>query len=459
MAQSGPIARCLAEWVAALEPADIPAPVLHAAKRCIVDTVAVAIGGSAMTSAKHVRAHVERHYPGNDATILGTDARSSAVGAALANGMAAHVLDFDDTSYAGIIHGSTVILPSVLAAAEERRVSGRAFLSAFVAASEATYGLGLTLTESHYMKGWWASGTIGVIGAAAGAAKLLDLDAERMAACLGLTALQASGMVASLGTDAKPFQAGRNAMVGIESAYLAKDGFAGPVGIFEDRRGFLALMNDGAANMAALSELGRVWRLIEPGILFKRYPVCSAAQAACEVTERLISDNELTLDGIDNVQCDVTELVAISLIYDRPKTPPEAQFSMPFAIGSILVDGHLGPEHLTAGRLRDPRLEAAMAKVTMARADDLDTVDMRARYPEGARVTITTLSGQRYSDYLGAPTGMPETPLSDAALGDKLRSCAAFAGWEEPKAANLLARLWALDEVTDMTELFVEDGT
>lgn len=448
------IAQRLGAWTAGLDPAGVPEDARHAGRRSIVDTVACAVGGSAMPTAAKLRRHAHAHYKGQDATLMGTAETASAVGAALVNGHASHVLDFDDTSYAGIIHGSTIILPALLAAAEEQGVSGEAFETAFVAASEVAYGVGLTVTKSHYMKGWWASGTCGGIGAAAGVARLLGLDAEATCHAIGMAAVQASGMIGVLGTASKPLLAGRCAMMATESAYLAKAGIDAPVDAFENRRGFLALMNDGQQDPAGLDALGKTWRLMEPGILFKRYPVCSAAQAAGELTERLIADKSLATDDIVAVTCEVPELVDISLVYKHPKTPPEAQFCMPFAIGAILTDGHLGPEHLTPERLADPRLRDAMDKVTMRRADDLDTPEMRERYPEGARVTIEMRNGDSHSDFLGAPTGMPEAPLSDDDLGNKFHGCARMAGWEVGATDAVLDRLWALGQVSDMRGLF-----
>lgn len=456
MTTNDTIACRFADWAAELAPETIPEEVRHAARRCIVDTVAVAIGGSTVEMATNLRAHAAAEYPGSDCTLLGTDETASAVGAALVNGHASHVLDFDDTSYAGIVHGSTIMLPALLSVAQREKSSGLAFETAFVAASEVAYGVGLTLSKSHYMKGWWASGTCGGIGAAAGAAKLLELDAEQTANAISMAAVNAFGMIGVLGTAAKPLLAGRAASMATEVAYLAKAGFNSPKAAFEDRRGFLALMNDGQQHAVGLAELGKTWRLVDPGILFKRYPVCSAVQAAGEMTERLIGDNNLGFDDIAEVRCDVTELVDISLVYDRPKSPEEAQFSMPFALGAIIADGRLGPEHLDPERLRDPRLLAAMEKVVKRQSDDVDTPEMRERCPEGARVTIKTTAGTEHSGYLGAPTGMPETPLSDEALGQKFHDCAKLAAWSQDRTDAVLAGLWSLKSTVDINRIFEE---
>ena len=456
---TGTIAERLGAWSAALSLDDVPAEAAHAAKRCILDTIGVIVAGSRTPTAERVRAHVGRNYAGGACTVLGPDAAASPAGAALANGMAGHVLDFDDTSYAGIIHGSCIVLPAVLAAAEEGGRDGRALLEAFTAGVEATYALGLTVTDSHYFKGWWATGTCGAVGAAAGAARALGLNAAQTSQAIGLAAVQACGMVAFLGTDAKPFMAGRCATVGLEAALLAGQGLTAPADAFEDRRGFLQLLNDGGSDAAGLDGLGVSWRLLEPGIFFKRYPICSAAHAGTEMTERLVGEAGLGLEDVAEVVCEVPHLVAISLEHDDPARPTEAQFSMPFAVGAVLAHGTLGPEHLSAEGLRDPRLRAAMGKVAMREVADLSAPEMTRRYPESARVTIRTTDGRELTDFLGAPTGMPENPASDDALGDKFRRCLAFADWPEARADALEAALWEIEAAPDVSALLREDGS
>jgi 2-methylcitrate dehydratase PrpD len=326
-----------------------------------------------------------------------------------------------------------------------------------VAGSETTYALGRTLTNAHYLGGWWSTGTLGAIGAAAGAAKAMGLGRDEISAAIALAALQANGMLALLGYDAKPLIAGQAARLGVESALLAGQGISAPLGVFEDRRGLLNQMNEGRQEAAGLDELGRTWRLVDPGILIKRAPVCSAAQAALEATENLIAENGLDRAQIKAVSCEVSHLVRISLVHDRPRTPSEAQFSMPFAVGCILAFGTLGPEQITDKTLTDETLLEAMAKVVMVEADDLNGTDYQPHYPECARVIISMLDGNDFTGFVGAPAGMPENPLSDDALDEKFRACTAFAGWPIDKAETALARLRGIDGADGIGELFGGD--
>lgn len=428
---AGPVAA----WSSALRLSDVPVTVVDAARNCVLDLVGVSLAGARDPLCARVTAYATASHAPGAATLLGRPERLSPVGAALVNGTAAHVLDFDDTSYTGIMHGSAVVFPAALAAVQHSGGDGRRLLEALIAGSEVAYGIALLCGTGHYFKGWWSTATFGIFGAAAAAARGLGLDAARTRMALAIAGVQASGLKAAFGTDAKPYMAGHAAAAGVEAALLAASGVTGPADVLENSRGFLRLLDGEQGDMQALDRLGVIWRLAEPGIFFKQFPVCSGAHAGAELTLHLLERHALLASDISEVICEVTPIVAISLVHDRPQTPQEAQFSMPFAVGSILAFGSLGINCLAPHVLTDPALREAMAKVRMIRDDSLHD-DLA---PEGTRVTIVTRDGQRFTDYLGQPTGMPSNPMSaDALRGKFLRCCGA--GGLSPVAAEGLYR-------------------
>ena len=443
----------LGAWVADLSFDDIPDEVLHIARRCVTDTIAVSVAGARAQISQSMHAHALSYYGSGDCTLFAGVDGLSMPGACLANGVAAHALDFDDTSYAGIVHGSAIVLPAVLAVAEHGDISGADFLTAFVAGSEVIYALGLTLGDHHYLNGWWATSTLGAIGAAAGAAKALGHGPQKTSMAIALAGVQANGMSAIFGFDAKPIVAGQAARLGIEAALLADRSIGAPLSVFEDPRGFLKLMNDGIANRVGLDDLGETWRLLNPGIAIKRAPVCSAAQAAIEAVQQLIALNDLAPAQIKTVRCDVPHLVKISLVHEQPTTAAQAQFSMPFAIGCILAFGELGPAQISMDALASQPLQEAMGKVVMVVDAELDGSKFQPQFPECARVTLTMNDGQRFTHFIGAATGMPGNPLSDEALKDKLMTCTAYAGWSDKMANDLFKKLQNIDELSSMRAL------
>jgi 2-methylcitrate dehydratase PrpD len=444
----------LGEWVAELSLATTPCAVRCAAMRSLLDVVGVTLAGSRTELAMRVRDHVSSSCGTGTCRVIGSALSSSPSGAALANGAAAHVLDYDDTCYAGIVHGSAAVFPAVLAVGEAEGISGAELIAAFIAGVEVEYALGRVLGEGVYR--WWTTALLGTIGAAAGAARALRLDAQATAHAIRIAACQSSGLRGVFGTPAKPYLCGRAAQTGIDAALSARAGIAGPEGIFEAPNGFFARFGDGRLDADTFALPGRRFALIDPGIAFKLFPVCSAAQAAIEATASLLAEHRVPDDLVERVRCEVTPFVADCLTYPRPRTIAEAQFSMNFAIGCMLAYGALDLEMLDASRLRDARLERAMAKVEMAPRPALaQAAEARPEHLEAAIVTLDLRDGRSLTRHVPAATGMPANPASDKQLAAKFRACAARAlNFDE--AERLLRHLAGLAELASVRTLFNE---
>jgi 2-methylcitrate dehydratase PrpD len=446
------IAEILGRWAAELSLAAVPPAAQHEAMRCIIDVVGVTLAGSTTQLAGCVRDHVARQHAAGDCRVIGSALTSSALGAALANGATAHVLDFDDTCYAGIAHGSAAVWSAVLAAGEAGKIDGGELIAAFVAGCEVEYAIGRVLGDGVYR--WWTTAVLGAIGAAAGAARALRLDAEAAAHAVRLAASQSGGLRAVFGTPAKPYLCGRAAQAGLDAALTARAGIAGPAGVFETDGGFFALFGDGGVGTDDFATLGERFSLVDPGIAFKLFPVCSAAQAAVEATVSLLEENGVAGDQVERVRCDVTPFVQSCLTYARPCTVAEAQFSLQFAIGCILAYGGLDLDCLTAERLTDSRLEQAMTKVEMMPcAALLRTGEDRRDHLEAAIVTLHLANRRTVKKHVPTAAGMPANPVSDVRLREKFRACASRAlGGGEAEA--LLHRIAVLRELSSVTLLF-----
>lgn len=437
----------LAKFVCNLDLDQVPTDVVDEARRCVLDTVGVIVAGQQTPLARAAMEHATQNYRDGNAHLLGTGITLQPMGAALVNAAAGHAYDFDDTSYTGIMHGSVVVLPAALAMAEQHDAGGKLLLEAFIAGVEVEYAIAEFCTTHIYYKGWWTSGVYGPLGAAAAAARVLGLDMQQTAHALAIAVSHASGMKVSFGSDAKPLGVGRAASIGIESALLAAAGLTGPNKAFEGKNGFLSLFNDDQHATDVGLQLADKWCLTDPGILFKSFPVCSAAQAGAELVANLIKRHQLESTEIIKVACEVPPLVDISLVYHDPKSIRQAQFSMQYAVGCILAYGDIKLEHLTEDVLTGAELQQQMQKVTMQVPQYLkidDTVHQRC--PEGAGVTITTRSQEQFNDFLERPTGMPGNPISTRTLVGKFEDCLKHGG-----KSNRLAKSVA-DELLEIGE-------
>lgn len=442
------IADTIGDWVASLSWEDIPENVIWHAKRCLIDVIGVAFAGSKRSGVTLTRKATQKQFASGPCTVIGNKpAKSCVEGAALINGIAAHVLDFDDTCYDGIVHGSAAVWPAANAAAEAARISGRDFLLAFIAGVETEYALGRLVTNHLYWKGWWNSGLLGAFGAAAAASKAFKLDNATVGNSIRIAACMTAGSGVIVGTPVKPFAMGWVSQIGIRSTLLAMNGMSGPDNVFEDDRGFLKLHNDGNCNLKTLGELGKRFSLQKPGVALKLYPVCSAAQAAVEAAQTIIMKETLENDNIARVHCEVTPLVGLSLVYNNPLTVTQAQFSMPFAIGCILTFNELGIKQLNDLTINNSLLKTNMQKVNMAASQDFFPQGSTTEdFPEAAEVTIYTKDGKQFQQFNGAATGMPCKPMSDKMIEDKFYSCTSNL-LSKRKASELLSQLWSLEEL------------
>ncbi|WP_243397788.1 MmgE/PrpD family protein [Herbaspirillum robiniae] len=446
--QDGAVGK-MARWIVALAAGDIPAPIRAIAQNCLIDTIGVIAAGSATAVAAHARALVSLSAAAGPCGIVGTDASCDPRHAAFANGVAAHALDFDDNCYAGFVHGSAVIAPAALAAAQYADADGAQLITAFVAGAECEYALGAATANVLYDQGWWTTGVLGPVGACAATAKLLGLDVKQTAAALGLAAAGAAGIKACFGTDAKAFLAGRAAEAGMTAALMAQGGASGPADAFEHRNGFARLFNGGRFDGQAFDTLGCDWRLQSPGVDVKRIPVCLSSHAAVDAAMALVQEHAIRLYDIVAITCNVPPIVIANLVHDDPGTAQQAQFSMPFAIAASLLYGTLRLEHLSAQTLADERLRRLMERVSMVHGAVWDDPAYRAAAPEGAEVSIALADGRMLQGFRDFARGAARYPLDAGELDAKFKDCLGFAGLSGDAASaparHWLARLRALE--------------
>ena len=444
------VATKLAHWVHGLELTQIPDETLHAARRALLDTIGVITAGARHPVTAKTRSVFLQGVGAASVTAGGTATPASA---ALINGCAAHAYDFDDVSHTGILHGSAVIAPAVLAAMEQVGCGDDKALTAFIAGSEVCYLLGDALTHHHFLKGWWTTCTLSGIGASAGVAKLLGLGPEQIAQVIGLSAANAGCTRSPFGTDGKPFLCGFTAKTAVEFALAVNASISGPTDAFENESGFVTLLNDGQFDHDVLETCGEPWRLLEPGLLFKRYPVCSSAQAIIEESAVMKESYGFSIDEIVEVECRVPDVVAQSLVYDDPQTPQQCQFSVPYSVACGFHHGGINLSHIAAGAGIDAELRTTMGKVRWQADAELSTEAMRLEFPECAKIVVHLRDSRVIEGFRPLATGMPAAPLSDDGLVEKFRSCLSFGGVSEECADSVAQTLLKLGGKPDEQRL------
>ncbi|NUB13092.1 MmgE/PrpD family protein, partial [Azospirillum brasilense] len=238
---------------------------------------------------------------------------------------------------------------------------------------------------------------------------------------------------------------------------LAKCGGAVPHRLVADPGGFTRRVAQGPFDPTALKALGRRWHLLDPGIDTKAYPVCLSSHAAADAVRDLMTEHRLPPSDITAVRCVVPPLVAANLTYDRPATPGEARFSLPFAVACVMLHGDLTLDHLTTATLADPHLHAAMERVSMRPDPGWNADPDRARLaPEGADVTVETATGRTFRRFCASARGTVARPLSAQEHAGKFHDCAGRAMGPEA-AARLHRKLLDIDALPRLDGLL--DGS
>ncbi|MFC5519859.1 MmgE/PrpD family protein [Polaromonas jejuensis] len=443
----------LARWASDLQSTGIPAAIRARAKTSLIDTIGVSIAGSQTRVGRIARAVGLQAGSHGWSTLFSSAAHVSEQTAAFVNSVSAHALDFDDNCYAGVVHGSAVIVPAALAMGQKVNATGGELITAFVAGSECEYAIGAASRNVLYEQGWWTTGVLGPIGSCVAASHLLKLDPEKITSALGLAITGAGGTKACFGTDGKALMAGRAAEAGVVCALLAAQGARGPVDAIESTNGFVKLFNEGVFDPAAIDRLGSHWFSQEPGVDIKRIPVCLSSHAAVDAVMHLVATHRIRLDEIESIVCDVPPMVSRNLVYTHPETVQESQFSMQYAMAVSLKFGTLTLEHLDQKLLKNNELASLMARVHMRTGPLWDDAKLRQSAPEGAEVQLRLSSGKVFQLFRATARGSVGSPLSSQEIGDKFIACAAPAIGNGP-AETLLSRLRTLDGDVFVRDLF-----
>lgn len=442
----------LACWVSGLEPAAIPGSTRERAKHHVLDTLGATLAGSGHSVPQLLLASSRNRSHAGSGTVVGSAYRLESEECALINGVSGHVLDLDDQSYSLMGHPSVVVLPAVLAAAEEAEASCETTFYAFIVGVEAACKLGAALNPKHFEIGWHTTATLGAFGAAVGCAWLWKLDPGSLANSLGLVPGMAGGLRANNGTEAKSYQAGQAAQAGLRAVNLTRSGLTASRRVLEAQDGFIDTANSGHFDVSAFGRLGDPFDFDLPGIMIKRYPCCSGLGAAIDAVLQLSATQDFQLESVTRIECRVTPLAFRSLPYGMPTAELEGKFSAPFTLAAALVDGDVTEATYRADRLADESI------LRLARTVEL-ICDESAGFappagPEAASVSITTSDGASRAITVQQPVGGPGRPLSWEAImakyqgrGNPIRG----SQWEE--VAGGVKQMDGSDGIRELTRL------
>jgi 2-methylcitrate dehydratase PrpD len=447
----------IADFVLDLGYADIPEGVRRTAVEHILDGYGLALSGCDEESHAIIRSLVERSACAGEVAVLGTSLRSSAELGALANGLAMHAMDYDDTQlstnpdsvYGLLTHPTTPVLGATSAIGELIGSNGRDMLTAYVAGVEVACRTSDASNPRHYQKGFHSTGTFGAIGAVAGAAKLLGLSREQLLRSFGIAAALSGGYRENFGTMTKPLHAGKAAEAGVLAARLAGDGFTAATNILEAKRGMYHASSDGYEPARIEGRLGRPFYFEDPGVSIKPYPSGSLSHPGQDAVLDLVREQDVRPEDVEEAIAGTNSAMPNALIYELPQTALEAKFSFPFFLAIAILRRKVGIEEFRDEVVRSPEVQAMMKRCRHVVDPEIDA---RGFQHLDTRITIRLKDGRVVEKLESVATGHPRKAMSRDQLEAKFFECAALA-IDRDRARLAADMIWNLEDLEHVGKL------
>jgi 2-methylcitrate dehydratase PrpD len=421
----------IARYVIKTRYRDIPDDVVQIARGLVLDGLGVALAGSTDDCSRIIQQQIRYVGGRSESSILGTALLAPAPKAALANGVAGHAMDYDDTQlstskeavYGLLTHPTTPVLAAALAVGQIEKTTGAELLLAYILGVEVECRIADAINPRHYQSGFHSTATMGGLGAAIAAGKLLRLKEEALLRALGIGASMAAGLRENFGTMTKPLHAGRAAENGVTAALLARDGFTAATNILEAKRGFFNAMAGGYDESKIQDRLGSPYFMQNPGISIKPYPSGSLSHPAQDLILDLVKEHELKASDIERIEVGTNSNVPNALIYPMPKTALEGKFSIPFCMAIAVLERKAGIAQFQDRKVRDRKVIDLMKRVTLYVDDELE----RLGYDQvRSRVRVRLKDGRVIEGRYDVARGHPEKPMSWTELAEKFRDCASL---------------------------------
>lgn len=434
-------ARTLARYAIAESAASIPAAAKHEALRSLLNYFGCALGGSQHPAVGIALKALAPFGASTECSVFGRRERTDALHAALINGLAGHVFDFDDTHLRTLLHPSVPVASALLALAERQPISGRDFLAAFIVGVEIECRVANAVWFAHNSH-WYITGTAGVFGAAAAVARILCLDEVATTHALGIACGQAAGTREMAGTMTKAFIHGRAAQNGLLAAMLAREGFTAAESSLDGPHGFINVLAPDRKAAELTAGLGTTYEILLNS--YKPFACGVVAHPVIDACIRLRNEQKVNPADIATIALTVSpralELTGI-------KAPPnglKSKWSIYHSAAVALVDGAAGEHQYGDERVNAPEVLALRAKISATADPALAEI--------AARVVVTLTNGRVLEQPVERVVGSAENPMSDCDLEAKVRGLGEGV-LPAARIDELIAMIWRTEELPDAAAL------
>jgi 2-methylcitrate dehydratase PrpD len=451
----------LAAWFVGLRHDDLPRDVIENTQLRILDIIGLSLAGSKLDygPVAHKTALAIGGPP--EAHIIGYGDHIGAPSAAIANGLMAHCLEFDDTHNETLVHASVATVTTALAAGELAGASGKEVMTAVAGANELACRIGVVTPGALHKNGFHATGLVGAFSATYLACRLLGLNAKLMRHAVGIAGSMTAGSLEcwSDNTHAKALHPGWAAHSGLIATYLARSGLTGPRSVLEGRWGFFrshVQQPDYEYQFnRLLDSLGKEWE--SRNLSFKPFPVGHVSHPYISAILRLY-DKGLRADQVERITArlhpDWIPIVA-EPVHEKlnPETPWHGRVSLQYTLAEALYTGRIDVRSYSMENLRNAKILELASKVRC----ELDA-NAPGREQFKGWVIVGTKDGRTLEEIEEFNRGSRQNPMTREEIENKFRANAEFRLTDEEAERIIQAsvKIESLSNISDLVKLTVK---
>jgi 2-methylcitrate dehydratase PrpD len=429
------VSRAVANFVTGFELAKAPPEVVARARAVIIDTIGVMLAGSQEEATQLAVEMVKAEGSAPQASIVQESLRASPQLAALANGVAAHAMDYDFMYMRA--QATAALIPAILPVAEATNATPAEMIAAYIIGAEVASRFVRVDQDGPIFDTWHSTGMVGVLAAAAACARLMKLPADKIPHVMGIAGSLASGFAANFGTMTKPLHCGIAARNGVLAATLGARGYTASPVAFEGRHGYFASFGAAAkVSLEPFKDFGTRYDLVAGRHRFKPYPCGGLTHTSIEAALELRQQVGGRFSEIKGIHCGVARTAAQRVSTAYPTNTEQAKYSIGYLVPYSLVHGAPRVKAFTEKALDDDRLRALQKLLASAVDPELG--------PGGddspAKIRITMNDGQTFEARKDFSTGSMKLPMAQAELEEKFNDCAALV-MDAERAKNILTIL------------------
>lgn len=425
----------------------IPDAVMARAKRSLLDYLAVTCAGAAFQSEK-LKGYFDFACPEEGLfKAIGTGRNLALKEAIFLNGLNGHALDFDDGTNSGIIHLGSPIFSLLIPLAQRYHTSIEDMLKAAIIGYEASYTMAVSIQPRHKALGYHATGTCGVIGATLAAAYMLHFSEEERYQAFATACVSASGMLKVLddGSQLKPYNVAKTAVLALTSLQLAKSGFKGHADPLGGYRGFLKMMSSDENTELKPILLNGTYAIMKS--YTKPYASCRYTHPPVEAAILMRNEHNLSAEDVNSIDIKTYDLAVSGHDHQIIKGAYSAKMSTPYSTAVALIYGKAGLQEFEETALESDCVKTLTNKVNVVADDELSAI-----FPEkqSAIVTIHSSKGD-FTKRVDFPKGEPENPMSEEEFLIRYEGLMAFGGVKEDVYSSVYGMMSHLEnEVTNL---------